>query len=918
LARTIGAGLRSESLHGALILAALIIAFLWTPISRIDEAYYSSSDLLQDFSLTRIQANYPVGNRLMSDGVTEMKPWAMFNGDELAAGRVPWWNPWNGAGCPHFANYQSAVFSIFSLPGYLLATKAALLAAPFLKLFALGFFTFLFLKKLRLRQIPALIGATAFMFGGHNILLLSFPHVGAQAVLPAGCYFVECALQRFEIWARSFAGSTPLEPSATGRPSLRGPLVGLALTFTLGLLAGQPEVFYFSFVLIASFVAARMIGILVRTRHAAGAVRRLLGLAGKFSYVGLVALGLAAFQLLPFFEFLENSRLFEQRSHVQTPLSTEYWALMLFPDLIGNPSLPYNLSYTIPSPNYELVNMAYAGGLVVFLALVSLAFAGRDKLVLFFALAGTAWVFYAYDLCGAARLFALIPTVDLAPMNRSQGVWLFCLAVLAALAVDRVAAARPRARFALALGTLAAALVFLTTFLIGADRLIEAYATVESDNHFRFPQFVPQHVRHMSELLAAGAFAIAVGWVVRARWVQALCGLAILLVHVPRQRLVAARLQPGHREPPLLSRHAGAARADVAGGQRAAGDPGRGQAAARREPALPPAGRGQLRRHVGAALRPPLPRPVRRHGQLAADPEGQPTRAEALRRALGAGEVGLELRRLGLQPAQPRGRADLPAPRDRARRHRHADAAAPQERLAGHRGLPLDAPQRQGQAGRVQARGRGREQGGRAPPHDGRGDPGLDLHLAPHHVPDRLSRQPSGPQRGVHLPADRQLAGPHLQVHAQLGGLRGQPQRLVDAAAGLRGRPGHLEGQAAQGRAPVRLLLRPRPLRGRGAHRRLRALPLQGRAARVQHRQRRGGGRERRGGAGAAAPADLRAQGHRRAQRRRQPAAQRARAARPGRQLAPAAGAVPRRREGLPRAGRSAPPGAHPQRGSCS
>ena len=179
-------------------LALLLVLFFSTPLSRYRYVYYSSADLTQDFSLTRVAPNHAPGNKLLSDAVVQMQPWLMFNREELRAGRIPLWNPYNGDGCPHVANYQSAVFSPFSAPFYVLGMRAALIVSAFLKLWVLGFFTFLFLKELRAKQIPALIGATAFMFSGHNIVLLSFPHVGAVVALPAGFLLVEKAVRRVE------------------------------------------------------------------------------------------------------------------------------------------------------------------------------------------------------------------------------------------------------------------------------------------------------------------------------------------------------------------------------------------------------------------------------------------------------------------------------------------------------------------------------------------------------------------------------------------------------------------------------------------------------------------------------------------------------------------------------------------------
>jgi hypothetical protein len=215
----------------------------------------------------------------------------------------------------------------------------------------------------------------------------------------------------------------------------------------VGLLAGNPEPFYFAMVLVALYCAARLGGMWLRTKDRA-ARRGIVVLGGKLVFAGAIAGGLAAFQVLPFFEYLNESRVLEQRSLRQTPLQHRWWSLMLFPDALGNPGSPYKISENVPPPNYELVNMAYVGGTAILLALVSLAFAFRDRRVLFFSLAGVVWVVYAYDLFGAADWFMKLPTLDRAPMNRSQGVWNFIVACSAALCIEtpsrRTASSSPR------------------------------------------------------------------------------------------------------------------------------------------------------------------------------------------------------------------------------------------------------------------------------------------------------------------------------------------------------------------------------------------------------------------------------------------------------------------------------------------
>ncbi|MBC7815017.1 MAG: hypothetical protein H7175_27915, partial [Burkholderiales bacterium] len=47
-------------------------------------------------------------------------PWREYAFDLLRHGQLPLWNPYNGAGAPLFANYQSALLYPLNWPGYVL------------------------------------------------------------------------------------------------------------------------------------------------------------------------------------------------------------------------------------------------------------------------------------------------------------------------------------------------------------------------------------------------------------------------------------------------------------------------------------------------------------------------------------------------------------------------------------------------------------------------------------------------------------------------------------------------------------------------------------------------------------------------------------------------------------------------------
>jgi len=509
----LAASLRSEHLRAALVLLALLVVFFWKPIAHYRDGYYSPADLTQGFSLTKIEPGLRPGNQLQSDAVTQMEPWLVFNQEEVAAGRFPLWNPYNGAGCPHFANYQSGVLSPFRLPEYFLDARAGLLVRAMLKLFVLGFFTYLFLRRLGLAWLPALVGGTAFQFAGHNVLLLYFPHVGALCVLPLGLYCVEVALQNFERGIR------------TGeRARVAVPLAGLALSIATGLLAGNPEPFYFGAVTLLVWTLARLVRLMANPE-----ARRAIAIAAcKIAGAATIGVGLAAVQLVPFSEYLHQSHVFEERSAHQTPLDPHWWPLALFPDVLGSPAAPYLIGFDVPKPNYELVNMEYTGGLATFLFLASLVFAWRDRKLLFFALGGLAWLVYAHDIGGAWKIFAWIPSVDLAPINRSQGVWNFLVACAAAFALDRVTRQPPSRSWALALGALVAAGAFLLFCRAGAQRIIADHAHIATPFQGEFGAYVPFHIAWMSWAFALGAAAFAALAVVRASAWRALLATLVL------------------------------------------------------------------------------------------------------------------------------------------------------------------------------------------------------------------------------------------------------------------------------------------------------------------------------------------------------------------------------------------------------
>ncbi|MCE9592913.1 MAG: YfhO family protein [Planctomycetes bacterium] len=447
---------RSHAL-AALLLACFALVLLIDPIVRHATHSYTTANFAQAHTLTSWELEkYELDYHGMCDPPTQMQPWMRFSGEELRAGRVPLWNPYNGNGVPHLANYQSAVFSPFSVPFYVLSFKTALIVAAWMRLFALGFFTYLFLRTIRFEFLPSLLGATAFMLNGKSILLLAYPHSAVATALPAGLLCVERAARALE--------------SGASRRRVVAWLAGLCVAFVVGIYAGHPEPLAWVGSLTFLWTAWRAFGISRRLGFRAGA-----WLLVGFGSASVVAFMLGAPQILPFLEYWRHSVVLGTRVPLLQPSLTEWWPLLMYPSAVGSPVTRFMLSSGLPFPNFEQVNTSYPGAIVLLLALVGLFALRSDRRVRPFAIGVVAWLVLTCDVGGLGRLWDRTPglgsTVLLA---RSQSVWLFGLAALAALALQKLIDIRPTRRtWMTALAILVGGGAAIAVCTWGASRLLE-------------------------------------------------------------------------------------------------------------------------------------------------------------------------------------------------------------------------------------------------------------------------------------------------------------------------------------------------------------------------------------------------------------------------------------------------------------
>ncbi|MEZ5962879.1 MAG: hypothetical protein R3F56_03440 [Planctomycetota bacterium] len=433
-------------------------------------------------------------------------PELTFVRSELAAGRLPHWNPYARFGA---ALLSTSVVGLMYPPNWLtfLAVDPThgLAWNAYLALAIAGLLMFGFLRSLSIAPLAATFGAIAFALSGTLSANLHFyQRVHALVWLPGMLW----ALTRMD--------------DRRGAARMRAG-VGLALCLAMSWLAGFPA-YAAAGTLVAGGWAVWLAGGRAR-RQGAGDALRLLLLDGAFAGLGMA---LAAVQLLPMFAFFPESNRDPDptadsiASQAFDPMGFLGYAL---PDPFGTPAnqaLPYDsslLSWSMFSragwtdgvlfrPNYNFVEYTvYPGVLVLLLALLGLvgrraagrAFAAIALLVLF-ALA-----------CAGPLTSALndLPFVRSVPPLRFLGPGCALVALLAARGFQQAAQVPVRARLLAGIALLGLVACVVGRWILGTrspDAWL-AHLTPTLLDHYRprFPNVTPEMVQGLLGHTAAAS-----------------------------------------------------------------------------------------------------------------------------------------------------------------------------------------------------------------------------------------------------------------------------------------------------------------------------------------------------------------------------------------------------------------------------
>lgn len=419
---------RHPTVAAALILGLLSVAFVspglapGRTLSNSDSFWYQPPWLGEKPATLMRPANPEV-----DDAPAVLQPFVRYASGRLPD--IPLWNPHLMGGRPFLADAQSAVFSPFSAPAYVLPFLTALGIIAALKLFVAAFGTYLLGRALGMRFGGALLAGLVYGFNLWIVTWLAYPHASVWALIPWLLLLTEKVVRR---------------PDA---------LSGGALAAVVGVqfLGGHPESSFHALVACVSFFVLR----LVQARRAGRAEARPLQrplLAFGAALAGGAAL--AALVLVPFGELLLRSADLQQRagSAAGSHLPVKDLVEVFLSDYYGRPT-------QTPLELFLLARALYAGALPLMLASAALVLRPRGERVAI-AVFGAGALAVVVGVPPVFQLVTHLPVFSSGHNGRLVVLYMLCLALLAGWGLDDLSAARPpsvrRRRLAVQLGFLLA------------------------------------------------------------------------------------------------------------------------------------------------------------------------------------------------------------------------------------------------------------------------------------------------------------------------------------------------------------------------------------------------------------------------------------------------------------------------------
>jgi len=343
----------------------------------------------------------PVKNPAISDVVNQIIPWKIFTIDQFKSGNIPLWNPYNLAGSPHLANWQSAVFYplnlLFLLFNWANAWGLFIISQPLLA----GIFTYLYCQNLKLSKPASLIASISFAFSGFLTTWFQWGTLGHAILWLPLCLW---AIEKFTLTRKTKY------------------LVANTFFLAFSLLAGHLQISLYVIIFSFIYFLFKSNGLSIKE------------ISSRIFY-WILPFAIVAFQFFPSIElYLNSARIGSYNpgwyKFFQIPF--QYLVTFITPDFFGNPT-----TRNIWGTGSYVEMMGYISAVSLILALSTIKLFKSKQLVRFYWISTLAALLIGLKIpISNLFLFTRLPVFSSSSPARIIGLICFALSILAAYGFD--------------------------------------------------------------------------------------------------------------------------------------------------------------------------------------------------------------------------------------------------------------------------------------------------------------------------------------------------------------------------------------------------------------------------------------------------------------------------------------------------
>ena len=402
----------------AFILLLTIIFFY--PVIFEGKTFFAFDMLLKVYPWSHLEPDFQPHNTLITDPINVFYPNYHYYFNYVKEATLPWWYTLNFCGKP----FPSGVFPMNNPVVFLVNLLFPLLTAHDvvlgLHMFAAGMFMLLYLRKIQLGILPALIGAVAWMFNGHVMVWFEFEHLPIMAAtLPASLYYLH---RWFETRAFFYC-------------------LCFTAAVVLSITAGYSHVLIYELLFVAAYFVVLCFKFLRDDQH------RWIIHRKDLLYLGIsVALGIcisANFVTSSLIQLEDPHRSefsFQKLFQETGQLPAKYLLTLIYPDFFGSPAgIPVVFTPRIkdaqPYNNYTELCI-YAGVLPLFLVLACIPNLRKKNFAIFYVSTAAATLAMAMGSILYYPLAKWIIGLSYSTPTRILYIFGYCFVVLAAIGAD--------------------------------------------------------------------------------------------------------------------------------------------------------------------------------------------------------------------------------------------------------------------------------------------------------------------------------------------------------------------------------------------------------------------------------------------------------------------------------------------------